>query len=163
MKDRMDNYRTLIAGFLASVLGWLEPIVGDVFALLAIFVLNFVFGLLADRIANGKDFDFKKAWRCIEEALIFVLIVTCIYLVGKLKDQGEAAVQCVSSVSYVVIYFYTTNILKNIKKFLKTGTPAYKVVDFLYFMLSFEVIQKIPVLKEYLEQDKQANEDNKSE
>ena len=52
------------------------------------------------------------------------------------------------------IYFYTTNILRNIKKFLKTGTPAYKVVGFLYFLLSFEVVQKIPVLKEYLEQDK---------
>ena len=53
---------------------------------------------------DGKDFDFKKAWRCIVEATIFFLIVTCIYLVGKLKDQGEAAVQCVSSVSYVVTY-----------------------------------------------------------
>lgn len=150
----MGNYRTLISGLIASVLGFLEPIVGDVFALLTIFVLNFAFGLLADRIVNGKDFDFKKAWRCIVEATIFFLIVTCIYLVGKLKDQDEAAVQCVSSVSYVVIYFYTTNILRNIKKFLKTGTPAYKVVDFLYFLLSFEVVQKIPVLKEYLEQDK---------
>ena len=49
-----DNYRTLIAGFLAGVLGWLEPIAGDVFTLIYIFVLNFFFGYLADRIANGN-------------------------------------------------------------------------------------------------------------
>lgn len=153
----MEDYRTLIAGFLAGVLGWLEPIAGNVFALVNIFVLNFVFGYLAGRLANGEDFDFKKAWRCISEAGLFFVIVGSIYTIGRLKEQPEAAVQCVSTVAYVVIYFYTTNILKNMKKFLRTGTPAYRAVDFLYYLLSFEIIHKIPVLGEYLNNGKNPN------
>ena len=146
----MEDYRTLIAGFLAGVLGWLDPIGGDIFAMIYVFGMNFLAGYLSGRICFGEDFDFKKAFRCIIEAAIFFVVVVSIYLIGKLKDNPEGAVQCVSTVVYVVIYFYTTNILKNIKKILRPGTPAYKVVDFLYFLLSFEIIKKIPVLGDYL-------------
>lgn len=153
MKERMEDYRTLIAGFLAGVLGWLEPIAGDVFTMIYLFVLNFGCGYLADRFANGNDFDFKKALRCILEAGIFFVVVDSIYIVGIFKEQPEEAVQCVSTVVYVLIYFYGLNILRNLRKLLKTGTPAFKVVDFLYYLLSFEIIKKIPVLNEYLERD----------
>lgn len=145
-----DNYRTLIAGLIAGVLGWLEPIAGDVFTLIYIFVFNFVFGYLADRIACGNDFNLKKAWRCLTEAALFFLLVLSIYGVGRLKHQPEAAIQCVSTVAYIVMYFYSTNILRNILKVLKPNTPAYRVIDFLYFILSFEIIHKIPFLSDYL-------------
>lgn len=150
-----DNYRTLIAGFLAGVLGWLEPISGDVFTLIYIFILNFCFGYLAGRIAYQEDFNFKKAWRCMVEAAIFFVVVLSIYLIGDLKNQEEGAMQCVSTVVYVVIYFYTTNILRNLKQVLRTGTPAYKAVDFLYYFLSFEIIHKIPILGDFLEKRKE--------
>ncbi len=145
-----DNYRTLIAGFFAALLGWLEPIAGDVFTLIYIFILNFCFGYLAGRIAYQEDFNLKKALECIKQAALFFLIVLSIYLIGDLKNQQEGAMQCVSTVVYIVIYFYTTNILRNLKKVLRGGTPAYKAVDFLYYLLSFEIIKKIPVLGEYL-------------
>ena len=150
-KEMEENWRTLIAGLLAGVLGWLEPIAGDVFTLIYVFALNFLCGYLAGRIVNREDFDIKKAFRCIIESAIFFVVVLSIYLIGDLKDNEQGAIQCVSTVVYVVIYFYTTNILKNIRKFLKDGTPAYKVVDFIYYLLSFEVIKKIPVLGSYLE------------
>jgi len=151
----MEDYRTLLAGLLAGILGWLDPIAGDVFAMIYVFGMNFIAGYLSGRICFNEDFDIKKAFRCIIEAAIFFVVVVSIYLVGKLKDNPDGAVQCVSTVVYVVIYFYTTNILKNVRKFLKTGTPAYKVVDFLYFLLSFEIIKKIPVLGDYLEEYKE--------
>ncbi|MBR6140902.1 MAG: phage holin family protein [Bacteroidaceae bacterium] len=150
-----DNYRTLIAGFLAGVLGWLEPIAGDVFTLIYIFVLNFFFGYLADRIANGNDFNLKKAWRCLTEAALFFLLVASIYGIGKMKQQPDAAIQCVSTVAYIVIYFYSTNILRNLMQVLKPHTPAFRAVDFLYYILSFEIIRKIPLLGEYLNSKKE--------
>lgn len=154
-----DNYRTLIAGFFAALLGWLEPIAGDVFTLIYIFILNFGFGYLAGRIEYQEDFNLKKALECIKQASIFFLIVLSIYLIGDLKEQKEGAAQCVSTVVYVVIYFYTTNILRNLKKVLREGTPAYKVVDFLYYFLSFEIIHKIPVLGEYIGKKEESYED----
>lgn len=163
MRKGMEDYRTLIAGFLAGVLGWLEPIAGDVFTLFYIFVMNFVFGYLSGRIVYGEDFNFKKAFECISQSAIFFLTVFSIYMIGDLKNQEEGAIQLVSTVVYVVIYFYTTNILKNIRKFLKTGTPGYKVVDFLYYLLSFEIIHKIPVLSDYLEKQPENKECNGAE
>ena len=154
-----DNYRTLIAGFFAALLGWLEPIAGDVFTLIYIFILNFGFGYLAGRIAYQEDFNLKKALECIKQAALFFLIVLSIYLIGDLKEQKEGAVQCVSTVVYVVIYFYTTNILRNLKKVLRGGTPAYKAVDFLYYFLSFEIIHKIPYLGDYLDRKEDGDED----
>ena len=151
MDRGMDNYRALIAGFLSGVLGWLEPIAGDVFTLIYIFVLNFVFGYLAGRIAYGEDFNLKKAWRCMVEASVFFVMVLSIYLIGDFKNQEDGAVQCVSTVVYIVMYFYATNILRNLRKVLKVGTPAYKVVDCLYYLLSFEIIHRIPLLGDYLE------------
>jgi len=44
----------------------------------------------------------------------------------------------------------STNILRNILKVLKPNTPAYRAIDFLYFILSFEIIHKIPFLSDYL-------------
>lgn len=146
----MEDYKTMIAGFLAGVLGWLEPIAGDVFTLIWIFVLNFIIGFLTDKIANGNDFNLKKAWRCLTEATLFFVLVASIYGVGHLKHQPEAAIQCVSTVAYVIIYFYSTNILRNLMQVLKPETPAYRVVDFLYYILSFEVIHKIPFLGDYM-------------
>lgn len=147
----MEDYRTLIAGLIAGILGWLEPIAGDCFTLIYIFVLNFFFGYLADRIVAGNDFNLKKAWRCLTEAALFFLLVLSIYGIGQMKHQPEAAVQCVSTVAYIVIYFYATNILRNLKQVLKDGTPAYNVVDFLYYILSFEIIHRIPVLGNYID------------
>jgi len=145
-----DNYRTLIAGLIAGILGWLEPISGDVFTLIYIFALNFLFGYLADRIAAGNDFSLKKAWRCLTEATLFFLLVVSIYGIGKLKHQPEAAIQCVSTVAYIVMYFYATNILRNLKQVLRPATPAFRVVDFLYYIVSFEIIHRIPFLSDYL-------------
>lgn len=145
-----ENYRTLIAGFLAGVLGWLEPIAADCFTLIYIFVMNAVFGYLADKWAYNGEFSIRKAWRCIIEAAIFFVVVLSIYLIGDLKDMQAGAVQCVGTLVYVVIYFYALNITRNIKSFLRKGTPAYMVVSFLYYLLSFEIIKKIPLLNDFL-------------
>ena len=57
------------------------------------------------------------------------------------------AIQCISGVVYAIIYFYTVNILRNAHKLL----PKSKVIHFLFYVLSFEVIKKIPYLQQYIE------------
>ena len=58
--------------------------------------------------------------------------------------------QCVSFVTYVVLYFYALNILKNLKKIFKPGTTPWQIVSFLYYILRFKFIERIPGLAEYL-------------
>lgn len=146
----IDNIRHLFVGITLAVFAFLNPIGGELFSLVIVFFLNFFFGYLSGMIANHEDFDFKKAIRCGAEATVFFVLCTAIYSIGKLKHQYEGAIQCVSFITYVVLYFYGLNILKNLKKIFKKGSTPWQIVAFLYYMLRFKFIERIPGLAAYL-------------
>lgn len=112
----IDNIRHLLVGITIAVWAFLKPIEGDLLSLIIVFFLNFFFGYLSGLIANREDFELKKALRCIAEATIFFVLCCAIYTIGNLKHQPEGALQCVSFVTYVVLWFYTLNILKTSKR-----------------------------------------------
>ena len=149
----VEDIRTLTAAVVSGVLGFLSPIAGDIYTMIIIFIANFLAGYLAGRICNKEDFNFKKAWRCIVEATMFFGLSTCVYAIGYLKGTMTGATQCISTVVYAVLYFYSVNILRNLKAVLRDGTPAYRVVSLLYYILSFEIVKNVPVLGNYLTQE----------
>lgn len=141
---------------MAGIAAYLNPVIGDIKSLVAVFALNFVFGLLAALLVNHESFSFKKAFRCVIEACVFFLLTCSIYWVGDHKGNPEGALQCVSFITYSVFYFYGVNILRNIKHILPEGSVGYKVVSFLYYVLSVEFIKNIPYLTNYLNNNKEA-------
>ena len=140
----------MVVGIIIAVLAYLKPIEGELWSLFLVFFLNFLFGYLSGMIANGEEWDFKKALRCVGEATVFFVLCTAIYAIGRLKGQMDGAVQCVSFVTYLVIYFYGLNILKNCKKIFKKDTAPWHVVSALYFVLRLKFVERIPFLSEYL-------------
>lgn len=140
----------MVIGIVIAVLAYLKPIEGELWSLFLVFFLNFLFGYLSGMIANGEEWDFKKALRCVGEATVFFVLCTAIYAIGRLKGQMDGAVQCVSFVTYLVIYFYGLNILKNCKKIFKKDTAPWHVVSALYFVLRLKFVERIPFLSEYL-------------
>jgi hypothetical protein len=96
---------------------------------------------------EGERFNLKKFFRCIVETLVFYVIVLSIYLIGEKMGNPSGAVQCISGVVYAIIYFYFVNILRNAHKLL----PKSKGIKFLYYVLSFEIIKKIPYLQQRLD------------
>lgn len=146
----IEQAKHLLVGVLLSVLAYLRPIEGELWSLFLIFALNFLFGYLSGMIAKGEDFQIKKALRCVGEATAFFVLCMAIYVIGRLKGQMEGATQCVSFVVYLVLYFYGLNILKNFQKMLKRGTAPAQVVGALYWVLRFKFVERIPMLKEYL-------------
>ena len=133
-----------------AILAYLKPIEGELWSLFLVFFLNFFFGYLSGMIANREDFNIKKAFRCIGEASVFFVLCTAIYAIGKLKGQDGGALQCVSFITYTIIYFYGTNVLKNLKKIFKPHTAPWLVISFLYYVLRFKFIERIPFLSDYL-------------
>lgn len=123
------------------------------FSLLIVFVLNFLFGLLAGIIIQGEGWNFKKAFTCIVELMVFVTIVASIYVIGYLKHNPNGAVWCVSFVSYSILYYYALNILKNLKRLLPNNSIGHRAVAFLYYVLSAEIIKKIPYLEAYIKME----------
>ena len=142
-----DTIRNLFVSIVSVLVGYFAPLKDIVFVIFFIFLLNCIFGLIAGVGVQGERFNLKKFFRCILETLVFYVIVLSIYLVGEKMGNPSGAVQCISGVVYAIIYFYTVNILRNAHKLL----PKSKGIKFLYYVLSFEVIKKIPYLQQYMD------------
>lgn len=150
-----STVKTLLVGLLTGLAAYLHPLTGDMYSLMGVFVLNFLFGLLAGLLASGETFQFRKAWKCVSEATIFFVMVCAIYFIGEHKGNPDGALQCVSFVTYSIIYFYAVNILRNLRQLLPEGSVGCKVVAWLHWVVSVEFVKRIPYLKEYLNIGKQ--------
>ena len=75
----IEEIKNMIVGVLLAVLAYLHPIEGELWSLFVIFVLNFFFGYLSGMIANGEDFEFKKALRCVGESTVFFVLCTAVH------------------------------------------------------------------------------------
>lgn len=146
----MDYLKNLFIGLLTGIIAYLNPISGEIKSLVAVFAVNFLFGLLTALLINKENFSFKKAFRCIVEASVFFVLVCAIYWIGAHKGNPDGALQCVSFITYSVFYFYGVNILRNIKCLLPNTSVGYKVFAFLYYFVSVEFIKNIPYLTNYL-------------
>lgn len=146
----IERYKDVFVGIILAITAYLKPIEGELLSMFVVFLTNFVFGYVSGMV-KGEDFSLKKAVVCIGHATVFFVLCAAIYVIGREKGQMAGAAQCVSFITYVVIYFYGLNVLKNCKKIFKRGTTPWYVVAFLYYILRFKFIEKIPYLAEYLD------------
>lgn len=154
-----NTIRNLIITIVGVLLGYFAPLKDIVFVIFFIFLLNCIFGLVAGVGVQGEKFSLKKFFRCIMETLVFYVIVLSIFVIGEKMGNVSGALQCISGVVYAIIYFYSVNILRNVNKLL----PKSKVIKFLYYLLSFEVIKKIPYLQQFQEKKDEVDEAIKKE
>ncbi|MBR2318512.1 MAG: hypothetical protein IKA52_02420 [Bacteroidaceae bacterium] len=154
----MDSVKLIIASLFANIAGMLFPIKNDIFGLVLLFSVNFIIGLLAD-VGNHRDWSFRKAFCFFRDATIYFVMVTSIYMLGRLKGEEVAAVHCVSFMIYVAIYFYGTNILRNARFITNEHSTLYRILDFLYYIMSLRVLERYAWLKDYFDYEKR--EDNR--
>ena len=150
----LNTLRNLFVTIFGVLLGYFAPLKDIVFVIFFVFLLNCIFGLLAGVGVEGERFNLKKFFRCICETLVFYVVVLSIYVIGEKMGNPAGAIQCISGVVYAIIYFYFVNILRNAHKLL----PKTKVIYFLYYVLSFEIIKKIPYLAQYQEKKDEVEE-----
>jgi hypothetical protein len=55
---------------------------------------------------------------------------------------------------YVAIYFYGTNILRNARMITNERSTRYRILDFLYYIMSLRVLERYTCLKEYFDYEK---------
>ncbi len=151
----LNTIRNLVITIFSVLVGYFAPLKDIVFVIFFIFLLNCLFGLLAGVGIQGEKFSLKKFFRCIVETLVFYVIVLSIYVIGEKMGNPDGAIQCISGVVYAIIYFYSVNILRN----AHTLIPKSKVLQFLYYVLSFEVIKKIPYLQQFQEKKDEVKQD----
>ncbi len=152
----MDEVKFFVASFFANFASILFPIKNDIFGLIMLFTLNFVIGLLAD-LSNRREWSFKKAFRLFRDAAIYFVLVASIYLLGHIKGEDATAVQCVSFLIYIAIYFYGTNILRNARMITQHGSTLFRILDFLYYLLSLRIVERFSYLKGYVNEYEKEN------
>lgn len=155
----LETIKNLAVTITSIVVGYFAPLKDIVFVIFFVFLLNCIFGLVAGVGVQGEKFSLKKFFRCILETLVFYVIVLSIYLVGEKMGNPDGAIQCISGVVYAIIYFYFVNILRNAHKLL----PKSKVIKFLFYVLSFEIIKKLPYMQQYMENASAVDESIKQE
>lgn len=156
----IDNIKYAVVAVASAVFAFIEPIANDLATMLLLFGANAFFGVIAD-VCQGEKWNKKKFQQAFIEALLFFTFVCIIYAIGKFKNNMTGALQCVSFVSYSLVYYYGTNICRNMMQTLPPFSLGHKAFAFIYSVLSVEIVKEIPFLKSYL--SKETNERPKHE
>jgi len=146
--------RATLSGVLAFIATLITPIHDFVIAILVLATLNIFFGLAQDRF----HWNFRKAFKSFWYLGGYLFILFLSVLVSELMRVKESDItDIVSWVTWVMIWFYGTNIFKNWSEM----QPENKVIGFFYWVLSFKMIEKIKWLKEYIEKENKENGERK--
>lgn len=144
----MSELKMVIINLISAVCGFLMPIHDFMVAIVLLFVMNFVCGLTAD-VVQGTGWNTKKALTFVGHCFIFFGLATFIFASGHFMHNEAGAVQCVSYICYVAFYIYVVNIVRNLRSVTLKGSSMYKLLDFLYYILTLKILNKIPWLSEY--------------
>ena len=120
------------------------------YLLLFLFIINIAVGIVTDVQISHNRFDFKKFLRAIYEVAVYVFIICCISIIAYIKKELDIGTYALNVLSWLFIYAYGVNIFKNLAKIL----PKSVVVKYIYYVLSFEIIKKIPFFGDYQEKQK---------
>lgn len=142
-------YYTLL-GWLTSMYFYFAPIHGIIIGLSIAFGLSFFSGLIAGLVVQKESFDFKKAFNAFIEITVYFVFVSSLFTIGEKMKGGEWVYEILSAISWGLIYFYFTNLTKNVKRIL----PKSRAIAFLHYVLSLEFIKKVPYLKDFEEHEK---------
>ena len=138
-----DKFKTLVLTFVAGMCSVLSPIKGTIYVLSLAFVLNFFLGLRESIKVDKNQFSLKKAFESIIQLTVYLALI---FLINKTFSQfGDlvAAETGTKWATYIVVYFYTTNITRNAALLW----PKLEVFSFMYDLLTTKIFDR---LKDFL-------------
>lgn len=155
MENLFTPLKSVLVTAFCAVLAFFAPIANLIFAVFIIFLLNCIAGIVADVVTDSKAFDLKKFFHCLFETMVFYVIIMAVYFIGDILLNIAGAIQCSTVIVYAILYFYGTNILRNCIKLF----PTSKTLKFLYYVLSFEIIKKLPYMERFKEKEKEVEKE----
>ena len=158
----MNDIRTFIIAIVSGLLALLSPIKDFMHAMILVFVINFFCGLIADYRSGGK-WSTKKAMLFFYSITVFFVLISAFFVIGKFMHNPDEALFSVKFTCLFGLWIFSVNITKNLKIMLIEGSPMWHIANFLHFILSLKVINKIPFLNDYLTITKAFGKENTGE
>ena len=149
--DIYTSIRNLLASVFSVMFAYFAPIQNMVFVIFFVFAINCMAGMIARIVAKHERFNLKKFFHCMLETFVFYVIVLSVFTIGEKMRNLDGAIQCITGVVYAILYFYGVNTLRN----LNILFPESKVIRFLFYVLSFEVVKKIPYMQQFINKEKE--------
>ena len=149
--DIYTSIRNLLASVFSVMFAYFAPIQNMVFVIFFVFAINCMAGMIAGIVAKHERFNLKKFFHCMLETFVFYVIVLSVFTIGEKMRNLDGAIQCITGVVYAILYFYGVNTLRN----LNILFPESKVIGFLFYVLSFEVVKKIPYMQQFINKEKE--------
>ena len=149
--DIYTSIRNLLASVFSVMFAYFAPIQNMVFVIFFVFAINCMAGMIAGIVAKHERFNLKKFFHCMLETFVFYVIVLSVFTIGEKMRNLDGAIQCITGVVYAILYFYGVNTLRN----LNILFPESKMIRFLFYVLSFEVVKKIPYMQQFINKEKE--------
>lgn len=158
----MNEIKTFIIAIVSGLLALLSPIKDFMHAMIMVFVINFFCGLIAD-YRSGNKWSMRKAMLFFYDIAVFLVLVSSFFVIGKFIHNPDEALYSVKFTCLFGLWIFSVNITKNLKIMLIEGSPMWHIANFLHFILSLKVINKIPFLNDYLTITKAFGKENTGE
>lgn len=151
IEDMITGLKNLMVTFFSITLAYFAPMSDMVFVIFFIFALNCLAGMVSGIVTRHERFSIKKFFHCLLETFVFYVIVLSVFVIGEKMNNLDGALQCIAGIVYAICYFYGVNTLRNLRKLF----PGSRVLNFMYYVLSFEVVKKIPYMQQFKEREEQ--------
>lgn len=134
-----DVLKSLLYTLLSAFVAVLSSITPALIGLGALWVGNFAMGYMVDFHVNKKPFSIQKAFDSITQGILIGMFMFLVYLIPFLQKDISLGENGIKSISYVVMYFYITNMSKN----ATLKWPESKFWAFLHDLLSTQMFANI--------------------
>ena len=152
----MDEIRTIAVYVIGAIFSLLTPIHDFMIAMMVLFGINFVFGVIA-AIVNKEKWSFKKALMFFVYVAIFLVIVCAAFIIGHFMHNEEQAIAVVKILCFIAVYMFGTNIFRNLCNIFPKESTWYKFFDLCYYVLSIKFIERFPIVKKWMEERNNKN------
>lgn len=140
-----EKLRMFFVTSISSFISFYTPTADLVVAMICTFVFNIFCGIRADNITakekkKCQTFNFKKFRSAIAELCVYLLIIEVVFTVMVKLGDADAAQIVIKTITYLFIYVYVQNSLKN----LIATYPKNIALRLVYHLIRFEIMRATP-------------------
>lgn len=147
----MNEIKTVIVTFVGGLFTLLAPIENFMYAMLLLFGINFVVGVVS-AIVSKEPWSNKKALMFIVYCAVFLVMACSAFIIGHFMGEHEQAVAVVKILCYIAVYIFGTNIFRNLVFITPDNSPWNKLFSLCYYVLSVKFIERFSFIKKWQEE-----------
>ncbi len=135
----LERTKELFWLFVTALASVLTPVENTLKLLFIAFIFNIATGIITDVHVNKAKFQLKKAFNAITQLMFYAACVVFLDYGARLLSEPGIGITAVKWLTYVVVYFYLTNIFKN----ARLVYPKNPALNFIYELLSTEIFDRL--------------------